>query len=204
MRFGREAAKLSQSALARLIDVKSQSVNGWEHNKKKPSRENLAKFITATGCPSHWLLYGGPLPEQDENGRFVQPFGGGRFVPLLKVTDAISGGAPEAGAPKIHAYFPCGENSYYFILPDNSNAPVFPEGTVWIVDPDLVPTTGRMVLARHGNQQEPIFGRLEYETTAAGRVTIISPLGEGWPKARSDLEPVEIVSVMTESIRSGG
>lgn len=203
IRVARESAGLSQTALGRLLGITSQSVNMWEQGKKRPSRENIVKLIKITRAPSEWLLYGGPFPEQDENGKFVVQGNGGHFVPMLRLVDAIHQREPQPNAPRIHAYFPCGPRAFHFVLPNNSNAPDYPEGTVWIVDPDRAAEPGRMVLAAHGDPKQPVFGRLRFETTGTGRVTVVAPLDKEWPQARSDIEHVEIIAVMTESIRSG-
>lgn len=60
-----------------------------------------------------------------------------------------------------------------------------------------------MVLAVHGLVRTPIFGKLRFEATPGGVVTIVTPLNTDWRGARSDLEPVEVLAVMTESIRKG-
>ena len=201
LRYAREAAKLTQSELARRIGVRSQSVNQWESGERKPSRENIGHFSRLTNAPLDWLQFGGPLPSRDDEGRLIVPAERGRTVPMLKVAAAVAREEPREDAPRIHAYFPCGPNSYYFPLENNANAPAFPEGSLWIVDPDMKQEPGFMVLGAYGQERKPVLGVLKFEATPKGVVTIISPLNPNWAAARSDIEELDIVAVMAASVR---
>lgn len=201
LRLAREAAGLTQSALARQLGVRPQSVNQWESGARSPSRENIVSLATITNAPMEWLLAGGALPERDELGRFISPIDRGMMVPMLRIVDAIARLEPSPDAPKIHAYFPCGPRSYFFPLTNDSCAPDYPEGSVWINDPDVSPRPGDMVLATYGDNREPVVGKLRYETNSTGQVTIIDPINPNWPAARSDLGAIEIISVMVSSHR---
>lgn len=203
LRAAREAAGLTQVRLASLVGVRSQSVNQWESGYKAPSRDNLLMLARITSAPLDWLLYGGPLPERDANGRLIPRVDRGSTVPMYKLADAVRGRGSAVAVGRVHAYFPCSDNAVCFEVPDDSNVPEYPSGTIWIVDPDVPPAAGCMVVATHGDRQSPIIGRLRYETTSSGRVTIVAPINPDWAQARSDIEPVQIIAVMTESIRRG-
>lgn len=194
------ASGLSQSEIGRRLGVSSQTINQWLSGKKKPTRDNLVAFCHETHANIGWLLYGERLPEQAGNASLATGRCGGRFVSLSTVTAIIAKQAIDQDAEKVFAHFPCGPNAQAFVLPDDSNAPEHPAGMVWIVDPDEQPTPGDMVLACIGRELTPVFGRFRVETTAAGRVTIVSPLNPDWPAARSDIEVLEVVAVMTEHI----
>lgn len=201
IRLSREAAKLSQSDLATAIGISSQSVNQWESGSKAPSRKNLIKAARILNAPLDWLLYGGERPERDANGIALLRHPEGRSVPARSISAAIAREKPQVVGDIISTFFPCGPESYWFRLPNASCAPEYPAGTIWVVDPDQKPGALDMVLAAWGVDRQPIFGRLSYETTAAGIVLKVTPLDSAWPGARSDLGPIDIIAVMTESIR---
>lgn len=200
IRQARLAADLTQAELAGRIGIAPQSVVQWESGKNSPSRDNLMKAAKALDTPLQWLLYGG---RDERKGNFSALVDEGGGVPMLSVEDAVAGRQPRPGAKRIRALFPCSADSWYFSLPNGSNEPEHPEGSIWIVDPTVKPGVGSMVVAWHGADRQPIFGRLRYETSSSGRTTVIEPLSPGWPQARSDLGPLEIIATMTESVRRG-
>lgn len=201
IRFAREAAGLNQSELSRLIRVTSQAVNLWEHDKKQPGRDSLMKVAQATNAPIHWLMFGGVLPEQEANGKFIDAGSRGRFIPMLTAKAAISGHLAAPGVAHYPVHFPCGPNAYFVTLEDDSNAPDFPSGTRWAVDPDQTPIPGDMVLAAIGEPSLPAFGEFRLEASPNGNTTIIVPLNGKWPHIRSDAMPVKVLGVMTEYVR---
>jgi transcriptional regulator with XRE-family HTH domain len=192
------ASGLSQSEIGRRVGVSSQTINQWLSGKKKPTRDNLVAFCQETHANIGWLLYGQHLPEQAGNASLTSGGVRGRLVSLASVVSIISKQPIDQDAEKVFANFPCGPRSQAFVLPDDSNAPEHPVGTIWIVDPDERPTPGDMVLAVVGDLVTPVFGRFRVETSAAGRVLIVAPLNGDWPAARSDIEALEVVAVMTE------
>jgi transcriptional regulator with XRE-family HTH domain len=192
------ASGLSQSEIGRRIGVSSQTINQWLSGKKKPTRDNLVAFCQEANANIGWLLYGQHLPEQAGNASLTTGGVRGRFVSLSSVAAIITKQPIDQDAEKVFAHFPCGPHSQAFVLPDDSNAPEHPAGTIWIVDPDERPMPGDMVLACIGQDLIPVFGRFRVETTAAGRVTVVSPINTDWPAARSDIEALEVIAVMTE------
>lgn len=195
------ASGLSQSELARRIGVRSQTINQWLSGAKSPSRDNLLKFVEHTKANIGWLLYGQRLQEQ--NGDDTVPLQNmrGRFVALVSVEALLSKQTFDHVEEKVFAHFPCGPRSQAFVLPDDSNHPSYPAGAIWIVDPDEVPVPGDMVIGAIGNNLTPVFGVYRVESTASGRVTIIAPSNPNWPAARSDLDRLEVIAVMTEDIK---
>ena len=194
---------LSQSELARRIGVRSQTINQWEHNKKKPSRDNVVRLVQVTQSSLSWLLYGKPSPEQKENASLASIGTRGRHVALVSIDRAARLEEPDKSDQIILANFPCGPRALAFALPNDSNAPDHPEGAHWIIDPDETPRPGDMVLALHGDAAEatPVYGEYRMESTATGVVAVVAPLNLRWPSARSDIGRLQVVGVMTESTR---
>lgn len=205
LRFAREAARFSQVELARRIGIRSQTVNQWESGAKNPGRINLFKAIDILNVPPMWVIYGGALPEQDTNGCFVTEINS-RMVPMLSLNSVTADLVHRVDLSsidvkkKIPANFPCGDRAFAIEVPNDSNAPRYPKGTRWIMDPHESPLPGDMVVALYGASAQPIIGEIHFETAATGQVTIVSPLNPKWPRSRSDLDALEILAVMTESI----
>lgn len=198
LREAREAVGLSQSALARQIGVASQTINQWESNKKAPSRKHLIAFVQITSADIAYLLYGQRLREQNVTSTIPSVGTRGRFVALVNVKAAVAREITASSEAQHFAHFPCGPSAVAFTLPDTSQEPTYAAGTVWVIDYDLDPRPGDMVLGRHGADLAPITGQYRVETSAKGRVEVIEPLNKSWPAARSDLGLIEVIAVMTE------
>lgn len=206
IRKARKDKGLSQSELGRRLGVASQTINQWEHDKKQPRRDNLLRLVQQTGVPIAWLLYGNAgLYEQDENATLGVNIVGGRRVALLQIEQAARLERPDDHTSFVIAHFPCGPGALAFVLPDDSNAPDHPVGSHWVIDPDESPQPGDMVLAWYGapSRRRPVYGEYRLEGLATGDVAIVAPLNSRWPSARSDIAPLQVIGVMTESARPG-
>lgn len=201
IKASRKNAKLTQTQLALRIGVRSQAVNQWESGTNTPARDNLLAIAKITAAPTHWLMFGGPLPEQDGNGSFVAITHRGALVPQLSLRAAVRGENAPMNARRAQSFCPCGERGFFIILETDSNGPDLPKGSTIFFDPDLDHEPGNMVLAATGSKQEPVFGLLRYETTPSGTITIVQPLNPKWPQARSDFGILTIISKAIESVR---
>lgn len=200
IKLSRQRAELSQVELARRIGVRSQTINQWESGAKAPSRQNFARLVQITGVSATWLLYGGSSSEHSSNPYEESPTGRGRRVPRWSLMEIVSRASLSNATASVFANFPCSAEAYAFDLPNDSCAPDYQRGALWIVDPAVTPTPGRLVLATYGEARVPIYGEYREEVSASGRVVIVAPLNEKWPVARSDIGPLEVLGTMTESI----
>lgn len=200
LRTALDASGLSQSEVARRIGVRSQTINQWLSGVKKPSRDNLMAFVEHTGANLQWLLYGARLRSAPHDPSMTTQGLRGRSVPLMSLRQVVDKQQVDS-EKRLLAYFPCGERAQAFVVVDDANAPDHPAGTVWIVDPDEAPRPGDMVVAAIGPDLEPVLGRYRVETTTSGRATVVQPINPDWPAARSDLEVITVIAVMTESIK---
>lgn len=202
LKAAREAKGLNQSQLAREIKATSQAVNRWEHDANPPCRDMLFKLARVLSVPVMWLMFGGALPEQEGNNSSL-PSSKHRMVPMLKSSDTTIELPTVGQHTAVPTHFPCGDQAFAVEVPNDSNDPKFPQGSRWIIDPDAQPAPGRMGLASYGVKRAPVFGEFRFETSAAGQVTILAPLNQKWPAARSDLDVLEILGVMTEAVIRG-
>lgn len=201
IRQARERVGLNQSELGRRLGVRSQTINQWESGTKAPSRENFAHLVQIVGVDATWLLYGAGGSEHNGNHELITFQARGRRVPRLTIMEVVQRNAIHSNTETAFANFPCGLRAYAFDLPNDSCAPDYPRGSLWIVDPDRTPTPGAMVVAIYGEPPRPVFGEYRQETSTAGVVHSVAPLNARWPSARSDLEPLEVLAVMTESTK---
>lgn len=197
----RKAAGLTQRELGEACSVSAPAVTKWESGESKPSRDSLICIAAATNASLPWLLFG-HLPK-DEGSHTTMNAGlrESRSVPLLRADELLRHlqNVPDVAAgPRVYVNFPCGERSFAYVLPDDSNAERYPRNTRVVIDPDAKQIPGKMVLAKVG-EETPIFGELRMESTPGGRVTIVAPSNPRWPEARSDADELEVVGVMTES-----
>lgn len=67
IRSARETAGLSQSLLARTLEVAEFTVRRWESNQSTPSVATLRRIAEALGVSISWIL--GESPEPNPNPR---------------------------------------------------------------------------------------------------------------------------------------
>lgn len=196
----REAAGLNQRELGeRLGGLTPQAVTKWESGDTKPSLINVVQISQVTNVSVQWLLFG-DLKEQDKNGSIPAFLGRGMVVPVMSLENAVHRLLPnDDDVEKGYAQFECSPMSFAVDLVDDSNAPIHPASSRWIIDPELPPLPGSMVLAAYGKDRRPVFGELHEETTAAGLVVIVKPLNPKWASARSDVQELDIIGAMAQS-----
>lgn len=203
IRLARKTAKLTQHDLGRSAGVSSQAVNKWEANKAKPTIDNLAEIARTTGRSAQWLIFG-DLSGENVTGTLPTWLGGGRTVPIIGVKDAARRTtATSETTPLVVTHFPCSAKAFAIELTDDSNGPRYPKGCRWIVDHEAPQEPGKMVLAAYGSEPRPVLGELSKELSGQTTVVVVAPLDKRWQPARSDVEKLEIIAVMTEAILPG-
>lgn len=202
--MARKEASLSQSELARRVGVSSQTVNRWERadlapdNRKavRPSRESIISLAAALNKSVQWLLSGHApsiySPEYIESKW-------GREVAYCDPRQAIREVLPDESKPVLISKFAAGPRAFYFEVVDHSLEPMFPVGSLLVMDPDKKPSPGATVLAAYGHEPEPVIGRLTFSAGPGQQITIVTPCNTAWAPARSDIAPIKIIACMTEA-----
>lgn len=141
----RKRAKITLEQLGAACGGKSpQAVRKWQTGASTPNPSDLLTISVLTGAPMEWLITGRGSREQTRHDADTQR---GRVVPVVPIMDVesfLSG----AFLPVEHvrSHFPCGPRAFQVTVEDRSNAPeLLPNDSV-IIDPDLTPSPGAIVL----------------------------------------------------------
>lgn len=144
LRAARKRVDLTMEQLGGLLGVSPQAVYAWEIDKHKPKHERLIILARSTKVDLLWLIAGvgeiDPLNYSD-----IGP-GEGRVVPRLGTEAMALHTDLQDTYEMAMAHFSCGPNSYAVSISDRSNSPRFEVGDSVIIDPDLRPEPGDMVL----------------------------------------------------------
>lgn len=169
----RTDAKLTLAALGQACGVSPQAVKAWEDGRSEPSVASIIAISRATATPLDFLLTGNA---QSSPGLSTHLRGEGRLVPRHKwpqpgqVADATG-----QDQVFVNSQFPCGPRAFSVLVEDDSNAPTIASGDSLVIDPDLRPKPGDMVMAVCGS--EVILRR--YRPRADG--IELAPLNDDWP-----------------------
>lgn len=146
LRKARLDAGMTLQAVGEALGKSPQAVSGWERDLYEPSADDLNLIARLTNVRLEWLISGQISYEPSDHSGLIWR---GRIVPSLKWTDIASylSGAmqPDVSA---RSHFPCGERSFQTVAYDRSNEPEIMAGDGIIIDPDLTPTPGDMLLVK--------------------------------------------------------
>lgn len=206
IRRARLAARIrTQRELAQALGVATQTVTQWEQDTHAPARDRAVQIARVTGVSLSWLLTGLPLPVQSTDGRLVFIGNeGGNTVPLVAPDDVardLDDELARTNLPRIPTVFACGPRAFAVIMPDRSGLPSYEPGDRLVFDPDRRVEPGDLVLAAVGAERTALIGRLSYETSPHGRVTVIAPVNPLYAPARSDHGPIQIRGSLSEFTR---
>lgn len=144
LRKAREAARMTGPQMARELRVSAQTVSEWERGRYFPAADKLVRIAQLTNVKVDWLLSG--QNDQAPGGASVSQ---GRLVSKIPFDD-LPHFDPRSRASatydKAHTHFPCGPHAFQITVSDRSNAPDYEPGDSVIIDPDLQPNPGDMVL----------------------------------------------------------
>ena len=181
-----------QSELARALNVSPQTVNNWE--ARGVSKQGLVTAQQSLGCDAVWVETGvgsmefrSSILRNDSNVSFKQEHVPRGRYPLISWVSA--GVFSEAVEPynrdEIETWHETtvassGNSFWLEVKGDSMTAPVglsIPEGMIILVDPEVPPTNGKLVVARIEGQNEATFKRLVVD---AGRA-FLKPLNPQYP-----------------------
>lgn len=171
------------------MDVSPQTVSEWERNKYYPEADKLVLLASNVGSNVNWLLGGtdGPVPGlASAEGRLVSK------IPFDELGGFDPFHPPKVEREKVFTHFPCGKHSFQFTINDRSNAEDYVPGDSVIIDPELPPTPGDMVLMIVGGA--PLFRRYR---PRGGAVELV-PLNSDWEVLSVEGGGARMLGTMTE------
>lgn len=165
----RKALGLTQLDVAKVTGVSKQSVSKWEKGDSFPKGESLVLLAKILKCDANWILTGRGAPDIKEEGLSVEAVDlepQGAF-PLISWVQA--GAWSEIFLTDLNEadHYPCPVkcSSQTFILKvmGKSMNPVFNEGELIFVDPEIEAINGKYVIARLDDENQATFKQLIVE-----------------------------------------
>lgn len=199
LRQARKSAGLTLEEAGRRLDgISPQAVQQWEKDRTAPDPERLQAAAVLYGVNVGWLITGTALQDANNavNFRLISQLRG-RPVPRLTLKEVTEGRFYSVDRNFLHTHFPCSDRSYAITIEDTSCSDEFMPGDSVVIDPDLAPLPGDMVLAVVGN--EPVFRRYKLLSKAPLRFAL-EPLNPLWSTDES-ADASAILGVMSEHTR---
>jgi SOS-response transcriptional repressor LexA len=204
-----KAGKTNQSALAREVGIKPQSIQ-YLANPANGARgsEHSTKLGSALRVNSHWLSTGEGGPEVAEEN--VAPARANKRVPLISwvragmwgdVSDNFHPGEADEWI-EVYDTVPGDQAFCLYVMGDSMTSPypgdqvTFPDGTVILVDPARSAGAGDFVVAKDVGTQKATFKKL---TTDGGR-WFLKPLNPSYPAIEIDDPDMRVIGKVTQSI----
>ncbi|HBR3463180.1 LexA family transcriptional regulator [Klebsiella pneumoniae] len=184
IRARRKELKIRQAALGKMVGVSNVAISQWERSETEPNGENLLALARALQCSPDFLLKGDLSNTNVAYHGRHDPRGS---YPLISWVSA--GQWMEAVEPyhrrAIDNWYEttveCSEDSFWLdVQGDSMTAPAglsIPEGMVILVDPEVEPRNGKLVVAKLEGENEATFKKLVID---AGR-KFLKPLNPQYP-----------------------
>lgn len=192
-----KAQGLKLKDVAKEFGKTAQAVHNWKMGINLPKHPQFVQLAELLKVNVVWLTTGkGPREPDALSDAVVIVKPRGRLVPRLTVEDVENKRFqrfPE-DAETVLTHFPCGVRSFEFPINDQSNAPEFLIGDAVIIDPDLRPAPGDMVLALVDSKS--VFRKF---VEKSGSEVELRPLNADWGTATVDLASgAELIGTMSE------
>lgn len=184
IRARRKELKIRQAALGKMVGVSNVAISQWERSETEPNGENLLALANALKCSPDYLMKG---EESLSNIAYHSRHDPRGSYPLISLVSA--GCWMEAVEPyhkrAIDNWYDttvdCSEDSFWLdVKGDSMTAPAglsIPEGMIILVDPEVEPRNGKLVVAKLEGENEATFKKLVID---AGR-KFLKPLNPQYP-----------------------
>lgn len=168
----RKELGLTQADIAKTVGVSRVSVSLWEKGETTPKGMYVTLLAKALKCNVNWLLtgQGSPDPEKQNSQETsvvsvaLKPQGA---FPLISWVQA--GGWNDINLTSRYDadHYPCpikcSDNTFLLKVVGKSMNPVFTEGDLIFVDPEVDATNGKYVVARLDDDNQATFKQLIIE-----------------------------------------
>jgi SOS-response transcriptional repressor LexA len=168
----RKELKISQRALGKLLDVSGATISLWETDRTYPNGENLLNLAKVLKTTPEWIRHGNGLKEHEgfynlEPAPLQAP---SRKLPVISHvqagnwTEAIDYYAAGDEVEWEEAPTTASPDSFWLrVVGDSMTAPFglsISEGMLILVDPDIAPESGKLVVAKLDGTDEVTFKKL--------------------------------------------
>ncbi len=179
----RKELQLTQPEIAKFIGVTKAAVSKWEKGDSSPKGENLYSLAKILKCDVDWLLtgQGSPLPARSESNVesvALKPQGA---YPVISWVQA--GDWNDISLTNLHEAdrYPCpvkcSEETFILKVVGKSMNPVFTEGELIFVDPEIQASNGKYVIARLEDENQATFKQIIIEDG----LKYLQAINPNWP-----------------------
>lgn len=187
----------TQAELATRAGVSSQNVGNWERGVYLPKLPVLIQLARLLNVDLTWLITGTyPITVTAVTDRGEAAYRG-RVVPSISWS-SIDKFIQSQYVPDMSArsQFPCGPRSFHSVLGDRSMEPEIGQGDGLVVDPDLAPEPGDLVMVKLGDDVlVRIYKPQEHDV-------LLLPANKLWPERTiPKLTSEVLIGVVSETTR---
>lgn len=184
IRARRKELKIRQAALGKMVGVSNVAISQWERSETEPNGENLLALANALKCSPDYLMKGeGSLSNIAYHSRH-DPRGSFPLISWVRAgcwMEAVEQYHKRAIDNWYDTTVDCSEDSFWlYVKGDSMTAPAglsIPEGMIILVDPEVEPRNGKLVVAKLEGENEATFKKLVID---AGR-KFLKPLNPQYP-----------------------
>jgi len=180
LKQAREKAQISQRGLAKRSGLSQQLISKLENGLVESTTE-VFRLAEALGVDPRWLATG--KGSQRSEGNVAEGPAIMAYVPLISWVAAgnwrevVDPYPPGGGESLVPVTCRVGKNAYALRVQGDSMEPVFPNGSIVIVDPAGEPRHGSYVIVRLDDAEQATFKQLVID----GGIRYLKPLNPRYP-----------------------
>ncbi|PSW14760.1 helix-turn-helix domain-containing protein [Photobacterium sanctipauli] len=178
-----QALGLKGVDISKATGVSSGGVSQWVNGMTKPRGEKLIALARVLDCEPDWLLFGEQKPSKkttSSNVTYGPDIKG--YFPLISWVQAGAWSTIEEISISEATRYPCpvkcSEDSFVLKVQGVSMEPVFRDGDLIFVDPQVEWRHGSYIVARLDDKNEATFKQLIIE----GGQKFLKPANPNWPE----------------------
>lgn len=189
IRARRKEMKIRQDALGKMVGVSNAAISQWERSETEPKGDNLLALAKALNCSPTYLHNGEQSLANVAYHGVNKPKGSYPLISWVSAGQWMEAVEPYHRRAIDHWYettVECSEDSFWLdVQGDSMTSPAglsIPEGMVILVDPEVEPRSGKLVVAKLEGVNEATFKKYVVDT---GR-KYLKPLNPQYPMIEVD------------------
>ena len=197
--------KVKQIDVSRHTGFSPAAVNKWYNLDVVPDADTVYKIARLLKCSHEWLVTGRGSPEPSN---VIPAELGTTRIPVIDYvqagcwTEACGHTLADGSIETILTDLDLGSRAFALRVKGDSMAPDIIEGDVVVVDPDVSPQPGDIVVAKNGSHEATIKQYRPRGYNAEGKEWFeLVPRNEVYAPMRSDVCSITIIGVMVEHRR---